>query len=90
MRCERCGEREAETLATNLVRTEERNEARTKNLCRACANVDPDAMRTGLARILEMSKDLPPEDRGDLEGLADLLKRWPSDPTPGDGGQDPR
>jgi hypothetical protein len=90
MKCERCGEREVEIAFTNLVRTEERNEARSEQLCRVCANVDPDGMRTGLARILEMAKDLPPEDRGDLEGLADVLKRWPPDTTVNDSGQDQR
>ena len=51
LKCERCGEREAEVLHTNLVRTAERDDARTQHLCRNCANVDPNAMQAGVDRF---------------------------------------
>jgi hypothetical protein len=33
-------------------------------------------MRSALSDILERAKDLPAEDRGNLQALEDTLKRW--------------
>ena len=76
MKCEHCGEREAEVQRVNVVRSAEGEDARTENLCRVCASFDPNAMRSALSDILERAKDLPAEDRGNLQALEDTLKRW--------------
>jgi protein-arginine kinase activator protein McsA len=41
MKCERCGEREAEVLRDQLVRTAEGEELRRSQLCAHCGNVGP-------------------------------------------------
>jgi protein-arginine kinase activator protein McsA len=75
LKCERCGEREAEVLLASLVHMTERNEAQTQQLCRVCANVDPAAWQAGLEHILKSGQALTPEQRSSLEGLAGMLKR---------------
>jgi protein-arginine kinase activator protein McsA len=75
LKCERCGERDAEILQTNLVRTGERDEAQTQHLCQVCATVNPAAWQAGLDQLLKSGQDLTPEQRGALEGLANMLRQ---------------
>jgi protein-arginine kinase activator protein McsA len=75
LKCERCGEREAEVLQTDVVRTAELNEAQTQHLCPVCAKVDPAAWQAGLEQMLKSGQDWTPEQRSALEGLANMLRQ---------------
>jgi protein-arginine kinase activator protein McsA len=87
LKCERCGEREAEVLQTNLVRTVERDEAQTQHLCRVCAPVDPATWAAGVEQLLKPDQDLTPEQRSALEGMADMLRRMRPDSDGNAGGR---
>jgi hypothetical protein len=74
LKCERCGEREAEVVFANVVRTAEGEEAQSQQLCRGCAKVDPAAMEARLEGLLGSEQELTPEQRSALQGVSDLLK----------------
>jgi hypothetical protein len=84
MKCQRCGEREAEVHHTNIVRTEGRGEAQTEQLCTVCANFDASDLRGSLLGLLRLMPDMAPEHRRHIEGMIEKLEDGSTDPGPDD------
>jgi hypothetical protein len=81
MKCQRCGEREAEVHSAHIVRTGERDEARTELLCTVCATFSANDLRRTLHGLLELMPDMAPGDRRHIEGMLKNVDGPPTDPA---------